>query len=183
MNAARVARATGRGAVARAAAESAAPADTRVARKTTRRALDDSALAHLVGYAASRAALELRKVFARHMEPFDLRIAEFTILMLVAANDDVNQKQLGDALDISPPNMAVTLDRMVERGWVERVRSTHDRRAQHVVLTARGRTLAERTRRISATMEEPALAMLSAAERALLIELLRKIGRRVDETG
>jgi DNA-binding MarR family transcriptional regulator len=150
------------------------------ARKASRRELDDSALAHLVGYAASRAALEMRKVFARHMEPFDLRIAEFTILMLVAGNSDVNQKQLGDALDISPPNMAVTLDRMVERGWVERVRSTHDRRAQHVVLTARGRALAERTRRISMTMEEPALAMLSAAERALLIELLRKIARRGD---
>jgi DNA-binding MarR family transcriptional regulator len=155
-------------------AESATSAE----RKARRRELDDAALAHLVGYAASRAALELRKVFARHMEPFDLRIAEFTILMLVATNGDVNQKQLGDALDISPPNMAVTLDRMVERGWVERVRSTHDRRAQHVVLTARGRALAERTRRISMTMEEPALAMLSAAERALLIELLRKIARR-----
>ena len=142
--------------------------------------LDTTGLTHLVGYAASRAAIEMRKVFARHMEPFDLRIAEFTILMLVATNGDVNQKQLGDALDISPPNMAVTLDRMVERGWVERVRSTHDRRAQHVVLTARGRALAERTRRISLTMEEPALAMLSAAERALLIELLRKIARSGD---
>jgi DNA-binding MarR family transcriptional regulator len=150
------------------------------ARKPPRRELDDSALAHLVGYAASRAALEMRKVFAREMEPFELRIAEFTILMLVATNDDVNQKQLGDALDISPPNMAVTLDRMAERGWIERVRSTHDRRAQHVVLTAKGRALAERTRRISTTMEEPALAMLSAAERALLIELLRKIARRGD---
>jgi DNA-binding MarR family transcriptional regulator len=149
-------------------------------RKAPRRALDDSALAHLVGYAASRAALEMRKVFAQHMEPFDLRIAEFTILMLVATNGDVNQKQLGDALDISPPNMAVTLDRMAERGWVERIRSTHDRRAQHVVLTAKGRALAERTRRVSTTMEEPALAMLSAAERALLIELLRKIARRSD---
>ena len=172
MSAARAPRASARSAAA--SAESAAAAE----RKARRRELDDAALAHLVGYAASRAALELRKVFARHMEPFDLRIAEFTILMLVATNGDVNQKQLGDALDISPPNMAVTLDRMVDRGWVERVRSTHDRRAQHVVLTARGRALAERTRRVSMTMEEPALAMLSAAERALLIELLRKIARR-----
>jgi len=172
VSAARAPRALARNAAA--SAESAAPAE----RKARRRELDDAALTHLVGYAASRAALELRKVFARHMEPFDLRIAEFTILMLVATNGDVNQKQLGDALDISPPNMAVTLDRMVERGWVERVRSTHDRRAQHVVLTARGRALAERTRRVSMTMEEPALAMLSAAERALLIELLRKIARR-----
>ena len=182
MSAAGAARASAaRTAAARPAhAPSAAASGRKSARKAPRRALDDSALAHLVGYAASRAALEMRKVFAQHMEPFDLRIAEFTILMLVATNGDVNQKQLGDALDISPPNMAVTLDRMVERGWVERVRSTHDRRAQHVHLTAKGRTLAERTRRISATMEEPALAMLSAAERALLIELLRKIARRGD---
>jgi len=181
VSAARAPRAASRAAAATAAAEAAAPAQHRKSgRKAPRRELDDSALVHLVGYAASRAALELRKVFARHMEPFDLRIAEFTILMLVATNGDVNQKQLGDALDISPPNIAVTLDRMVERGWVERVRSTHDRRAQHVVLTARGRALAERTRRISTTMEQPALAVLSAAERALLIELLRKIARRGD---
>jgi DNA-binding MarR family transcriptional regulator len=154
------------------AAPAGAPARTA---KPPPRELDDSALQHLVGYAASRAALELRKVFASHIAPFDLRVAEFTILMLVATNGDVNQKQLGRALDISPPNMAVTLDRMVECGWVERVRSTHDRRAQHIHLTANGRALAERARRVSMTMEEHALASLSQAERALLIELLRKI--------
>jgi len=98
--------------------------------------------------------------------------------MLVASNGDVNQKQLGRALDISPPNMAVTLDRMVESGWVERVRSTHDRRAQHIHLTARGRALAEQARRISTTMEAHSLTALSPAERALLIELLRKIAAR-----
>ncbi len=146
--------------------------------KSAPRGLDDSGLTHLVGYAASRAALEMRKVFSSHMEAFDLRVAEFTILMLVAGNGDVNQKQLGQALDISPPNMAVTLDRMVGRGWVERVRSTRDRRAQHIHLTVKGRTLAERAHRISTTMEESALAMLSHAERALLIELLRKISSR-----
>jgi DNA-binding MarR family transcriptional regulator len=139
--------------------------------------LDESALGHLVGYAASRAALELRKVFARHMEALDLRVTEFSILMLVAANGAVNQKQLGQALDISPPNMAVTLDRMVEQGWVERVRGTSDRRAQHIHLTPAGRELAERSHAISLTMEEPALAALSRAERALLIELLGKIAR------
>ena len=182
MSAARAPRASSRATAASPAEAAPARAEQRKAPRP-RRELDDSALVHLVGYAASRAALEMRKVFTRHMEPFDLRIAEFTILMLVATNGDVNQKQLGDALDISPPNMAVTLDRMVERGWVERVRSTHDRRAQHVVLTARGRALAERARRVSRTMEEAALAMLSSAERALLIELLRKIARSEDSAG
>ena len=137
--------------------------------------LDDSRLTHLVGYAASRTAIEMRKVFARHMKPLDLKVVEFSILMLVAANREVNQKKIGQALDISAPNMAVTLDRMVERGWVRRVRSETDRRAQHIHLTEKGRELAQRAERAAATMEDPALGMLSAAERALLIELLLKV--------
>jgi len=137
--------------------------------------LDASGLTHLVGYAASRAAIEMRKVFARSMKPLDLKVVEFSILMLVAANPEVNQKQLGKALDISAPNMAVTLDRMVERGWVRRVRSEKDRRAQLVHLTAKGRELVERAGTIASTMEDPALRVLSAAERALLIELLLKV--------
>jgi len=137
--------------------------------------LDASRMAHLVGYAASRAAITLRKVFAKHMAPLDLKIVEFSILMLVAQNPQVNQKQLGQALDISAPNMAVTLDRMVERGWVERVRSMKDRRAQNIHLTAAGAQLVQRAEKIAATMEAPSLAMLSAAERALLIELLHKV--------
>lgn len=138
-------------------------------------ALDQSRLIHLVGYAASRAAITMRRVFARNFEPLDLKVVEFSILMLVAANPHVNQKQLGEALDISAPNMAVTLDRLVERGWVERVRSTKDRRAMHVHLTPNGVELVARAEKIAATMENPALRALSAAEKALLIELLMKV--------
>lgn len=137
--------------------------------------LDDSRLTCLVGYAASRASIELKKSFARHIGPFDVKVSEFSILMLLAANADVNQKQLGAALEISPPNMAVTLDRMVGHGWVERVRSTRDRRAQQIHLTDAGRELVRKTEKISRTMEQSALDVLSDAERALLIELLLKV--------
>jgi DNA-binding MarR family transcriptional regulator len=137
--------------------------------------LDQTRLTHLVGYAASRASIELKKSFARNLGPLGLKAVEFSILVLVAANPEVNQKQLGQALDVSAPNMAITLDRMVERGWVERVRSTRDRRAMLIHLTAAGRELVLRAEKIAATMEQGALRMLSTAERALLIELLLKV--------
>jgi DNA-binding MarR family transcriptional regulator len=137
--------------------------------------LDQSRLTNLVGYASTRASIAMRKVFARHFDPLELKVVEFSILMLVAANAEVNQKQIGAALDISAPNLAVTLDRMVERGWVERVRGTRDRRSMHIHLTAAGRELVQRAEKIAATMEAPALRMLSVAERALLIELLMKV--------
>ena len=137
--------------------------------------LDQSRLTHLVGYAASRASIELKKSFARHLGPLGLKAVEFSILVLVAANPEVNQKQLGQALDVSAPNMAITLDRMVERGWVERVRSTRDRRAMLIHLTPAGRDLVQRAEKIAATMEQGALRLLSSAERALLVELLLKV--------
>lgn len=143
--------------------------------------LDQSRLVHLVGYAASRASIELKKSFARNLGPLGLKAVEFSILVLVATNPEVNQKQLGQALDVSAPNMAITLDRMVERGWVERVRSTLDRRAMLIHLTPAGRDLVQRAEKIAATMEHTALRMLSSAERALLVELLLKVawGRSV----
>jgi DNA-binding MarR family transcriptional regulator len=142
---------------------------------TPARTLDAGGLTHLVGYAASRAAIEMRKVFVRHMQPLDLKVVDYCILVLVARNPQVNQKQLGQALDISAPNMAVTLDRLVERGWVQRVRSERDRRAQHIHLTAAGRDVVARAEAISRTMEDGGLRMLSPAERAILIELLLRV--------
>ena len=139
--------------------------------------LDQSRLTHLVGYAATRASVELKKAFTRHLGPLRLKAVEFSILVLVASNQRVNQKQLGQALEVSAPNMAITLDRMVERGWVERVRSTQDRRAQLIHLTLAGTALVQRAEQIAATMERDATQVLSEAERALLIELLQKVAR------
>lgn len=140
--------------------------------------LDQSGLMHLVGYAASRASIELKKSFSRHLGPLKLKAVEFSVLVLVDTNAEVNQKQLGQALDVSPPNLAVTLDRMVEQGWIRRERSERDRRAQLIRLTPIGQALVTRARKIAQTMENDALKMLSPAEKALLIELLQRVAQQ-----
>lgn len=142
----------------------------------SRGAIDHSKLTSLVGYVASRAAIVLRKDFERELGPLGLKVLDYSLMVLVASNPEVNQKQLGEALDVSAPNMAITIDRLVERGWVERVRSTQDRRAMIIHLTPAGRELVKRAQKIAATMEEGTLAVLSPAERALLVELLLKVG-------
>ncbi|MEO8299765.1 MAG: MarR family winged helix-turn-helix transcriptional regulator [Burkholderiales bacterium] len=138
-------------------------------------ALDQSGLTHLVGYGATLAAVVLKKSLQRHLGPLKLKAVEFSIMTLLDTNAEVNQKLLCAAIDMSPPHLAVTLDRMVERGWLRRERSERDRRAQIVRLTPEGQALIKRARRISQTMEQDALSMLSAAERALLIELLQRV--------
>jgi DNA-binding MarR family transcriptional regulator len=153
------------------------PTDGSAGSAVRARGLDQSGLTHLVGYATTRAAVALKKHFHKHLGPLKLKAVEFSIMVLVDTNPEVNQKQLGQALDVSAPNLAVTLDRMVERGWVRRERSERDRRAQLVRLTPEGQVLIRKARKISMAMEVEPLKVLSAAEQALLIELLQRVAQ------
>lgn len=141
--------------------------------------LDAALLAHLVGYRLSRAAVPARRVFQRHVgAPLGLRPVEFSLLMLLLANDRASPSQLAWTLDVTPPKMTALIDRLAERGLVRRQRSAADGRAFDVLLTPEGRTLVLRAQRIAQTMEDGWLAdALSPAERAMLLELLGKLAR------
>jgi len=144
--------------------------------------VDDACLRHLAGYQAAQADIALKRAFhARIGEPFGLRPVEFTILALVAHNPGVTGKQLAQALAVTAPNITLLLDRMSERGLVERVRSETDRRAQNIHLTRAGAALAQRTLAVSRTMEREVLGHLSEGERVMLLELLRKVARQPRE--
>jgi DNA-binding MarR family transcriptional regulator len=140
--------------------------------------LDETALGHLVGYRLARADVPARRAFMRHVgTPLKLRPVEFSLLVLLLANGSASAKQVGQSLDLPPPQVTMLVDRLVERGFVQRRRSARDARALELTLTAAGRELAQRAHRISLTMEAPLLQALSPAERAMLFELLAKLAR------
>jgi DNA-binding MarR family transcriptional regulator len=64
---------------------------------------------------------------------------------------------------------------LLDRGLVARERAEADRRAQHIRLTPAGQALADQSRATSLHAEVDALPSLTAAERAILIELLHKV--------
>jgi len=138
--------------------------------------LAEDGLHHIVGYQLAQAAVTTTRVFNDQVgEHFELRPVEFTILTLVNENPGVSAKQLSQALAVTPPNITVWIDRLERRGLVQRERSTTDRRAQHIRTTPPGAKLArDAVQRIIAA-ENVTLAGLSAAERAMLVELLHKV--------
>jgi len=153
-------------------------------RKSPLRAEDRTPLARLseggahaiVGYQLAQAAIVTNQVFDERVgHRGGLRRVEFTILALVKSNPDVTARQLARALAVTPPNIAIWLDKLESRGLVARERSTRDARMQHVRLTGRGNTLVDRSVQSLLEGEQAALAGLSAAERAMLVELLHKV--------
>ena len=131
----------------------------------------------IVGYQLAQAAIVTNQVFDEQVGHLrgGLRRVEFTILALVQGNRDVTARQLARALAVTPPNIAIWLDKLESRGLIARERSVSDARMQHVRLTARGTALVDRSVQALLEGERAALDGLSAAERAMLVELLHKV--------
>jgi DNA-binding MarR family transcriptional regulator len=135
-------------------------------------------LDNVVGHHLACARVTTHVTFIQHIgQPLDLRPVEYSLLMLLLANAQLTPKQLAQSLALSAPNLTILLDRMQDRGALQRVRSEVDRRSQHVMLTDAGHALAEQARALTPPMEADLDDCLSRAERAMLIELLDKVAR------
>lgn len=141
-------------------------------------ALDEGALLSIVGYQLAQAAVVTDRVFAEQVGGAQaLRRLEFSLLALVHANPGATARQLARALAVTPPHIAAAVERLAQRGWVERERGERDARLQHLRLTRTGAVAVERATAALLRGEAEALAGLSNAERAMLAELLHKAAR------
>ena len=61
------------------------------------------------------------------------------VLYMLVGRDGTTMSRLADQLDVSLPNVTGIVERMVERGLVERTRPEDDRRVVEVRITAAGR--------------------------------------------
>lgn len=146
--------------------------------------LQEGALASVIGFHLARARVTTQVLFARHIgEPLGLRPVDYSLLMLLDANGSLTPKQLGAVLALSGPLLTLLLDRVQERGLIERVRNAADRRSQLVQLTAEGTDFVRDLNARTPVMEADLHGSLSAAERAMLIELLDKVANHRDGAG
>jgi MarR family transcriptional regulator for hemolysin len=159
------------------------PIDVAEAPPRTDGALEFGVLRDVLGFHITLANIATVALFERHVGgPFNLRKAEFSLLMLLLANGATPAKHLARTLRLSSPNLTMLIDRMQAKHWLRRERNPADRRSQMIVLSAEGLALARRAQAAAKTMENGLLRRLSRAERAMLIELLSKVAGRHDDS-
>ena len=132
----------------------------------------------LVGYHLRRAMAIVATDFTRAMAGTGMRQVLFGILSTIARRPGINQGNVGRLLGIQRANMVNLVSELVDRGLVLRETSPDDRRAFALSLTVEGEDAVERCRVLIAAHEAELLAEMSAAERATLIGLLRRIEAR-----
>lgn len=137
--------------------------------------LDQSQLLRLVGYNCLQAYLRVFPLFMERMAEYALRPVDYSIITLVNANPDINQKRLAQAINVSPPNLAPLLDRLEKRGLLVRTRNPSDKRSQTLTLTPEGLALCGKADKTAYELEAEATSVLSDDERAELLRLLQKV--------
>ena len=78
-------------------------------------------------------------------------------------------------LDIERASLGRLLDRLAQKGWVERRADDNDRRIKRVFLTGEVEPLMQTMRAVAAETRADSLAGLSQAEQEQLIEFLLQI--------
>lgn len=120
-----------------------------------------------------RLARELRK----ETEQLGVTARQATLLWLVKRSPGLSLAELAAEEGISPPAMSGHIDRLERAGFIERVRSTDDRRRVGLRLTEDGRRLMRRVRARRTTWLADRLRGLEPEEVDAIEAALEPLGR------
>jgi MarR family transcriptional regulator, lower aerobic nicotinate degradation pathway regulator len=112
---------------------------------------------------------------AAALSALGMRPHEFAVLNGLDEAGPTSQGTLGAAMRVHPSNLVALIDGLEADGLVVRRRDPGDRRRYLIDLTAAGRRRLGQARRAAAQAEEDLLAPLTAAERARLHSLLKRV--------
>jgi DNA-binding MarR family transcriptional regulator len=129
-----------------------------------------------VGYFLRRLQVALFKDFIRTLAPMDVRPAQYSVLILIAANPGRSQAAIGRALGIERARLARMLHELERRKWIERRPSAGDGRSHSLFLTGTGEKALARIKALSACHEKQMIELIGPKRRVLLLELLREFG-------
>jgi DNA-binding MarR family transcriptional regulator len=139
---------------------------------------DESSPAHSgsldgsLGYAIRRAQIHAYQKFADFMREFNIRPAQYALLVFIRDNPGVTQSVVGNALGIEKANLAGLLTEMHPRRVIERRSLRTDRRAYSLQLTAAGRKLVRKLARRHEQYEDALASNLGPNSRNQLLVLL-----------
>jgi DNA-binding MarR family transcriptional regulator len=138
-------------------------------------ALDTGVLGSLIGFNLRMAQLAVYDDFMRGAPVRGLTPGQLAILVLIERNPDNTQQRLSEQIGIEKSTLVVRLHRLAERGLIERVRSTEDRRQNGLRLTRQGQAALKSMLAFIARHERKVTRKLTPSERKQLVVLLRKI--------
>jgi DNA-binding MarR family transcriptional regulator len=129
-----------------------------------------------IGHILRRAHQRATSIFVRNFTVHQLTPTQFATLAKIADEEQVSQNRLGRLTAMDPATMKGVIGRLHHRGLIQRSHDPDDRRRTLWRLTAAGEALFAASIAAGKRTTAETLAPLSEAERAVLLDLLRRLG-------
>jgi len=113
-----------------------------------------------------------------HMDRLGLHRGQGFALVHLWHHDGVPQRELAEAMHVSPASVTNMLQRMERDGWISRTRDESDQRIVRVFLTEKARGMRSKARTVFREMEEELASIYTAEEQETLKRLLTKLHDR-----
>jgi len=127
----------------------------------------------------SRAMRAIEDRLQWHPDRNELTVTEFGILEALLHKGPLLLGEVQKKILLSSGGVTYTVDRLAEKGLVERQECKTDRRARYAVLTPKGEALIKRVFAVQAERIEDMMAGLSAREQDDATRLVKKLGLAV----
>src|SRR2546422_9270611 len=118
----------------------------------------------------------LQRLATRSIESAEVGLSDFAIMEMLLHKGPQHVNEIGRRIELTSGAITTAVDRLESRGLVTREAHETDRRARIVRLTARGKNEAQKVFGVHKAAMDSAASGLSKTERAMLIQLLKKLG-------
>jgi len=148
---------------------------TRTAAARADKQLDLDVLPSLLGFNIRRAQISLWRDFNQNVADGEVRPGVFSLMLLANANPGIAQIEIAEQLAIDKASVVALVDRLEDTGWVQRKRSTEDRRRQGLFLTPAGVKAYKALKKEMVEHERKFVERFTDAECRTLISLLQRL--------
>ena len=120
--------------------------------------------------------------YAKHsFETYDLKPWQAGILIVLSMEGELSQKELAKKLNLTPPSITTSIQKMEKLGYITRTPDPEDQRVLRLRLTEKSRAYLRHIREATIQMEERVLKGMSTEEKLLFKRLLLQVRENLTE--
>jgi DNA-binding MarR family transcriptional regulator len=136
---------------------------------------DSSALEVHLGYWMRRVSNHVSSAFAKALQDRQVSVAEWVVLSHVDDHPEIRPAELAETIGLTRGAISKVLDKLEDKKWITRKTLEADNRGQLLFLTQKGRRVLPELREVADRNDQRFFDCLSAREKAMLGQLLRKL--------
>ena len=128
-----------------------------------------------------RTNLKVHRALNLALAKLDLSLAQHEILLAIRQNSGLTQKQLSESLLVVKSNVSALIKKLEARGLVRRECDECDSRHKHLSLTAAGHKLVQQSLAEQNKIIEAMASVMSDEELIRTGDVMRRVGKAIDE--